>query len=201
VIAIRLQVENAEALTVPWRVALKAMGVYVGMYALALVKEIRKAAPKGEQHIHPLSTRAPRNRNMASKWAVVKRNLQAGKDSFALVGPKAVDYARHVLFGTKPHQIDIRRAKTLTIWKPEGLTTRSGLVIAPDKYGFVHVKSVRHPGNKPNDFRVTAISALVQKGTAGALWRKAFEKCYSAWNGAGRFRTTPGGVKATATPL
>jgi hypothetical protein len=177
-IIVRLDVEGIGELKAPWEVARDAMGGYIGRYALALRKYMRTAAPKGEQRIHPLSKRAPRNRSLASQIRIVKQDLKAGAASFAIIAPTGADYAGHVIFGTRPHQIDIRRAKSLTIWKPEGMTLASGKRIKPDKYGFVHVRSTKHPGSKGNDFRAKAIDAAQSDGVPADQWSKAWD---AAW--------------------
>jgi hypothetical protein len=88
--------------------------------------------------VHPLSTRhQPAASNSLYKSMRVLRRHKAGVRSIAWVGSDAA-HAKYYTFGTVPHRIERRRAKVLTIFKPQ----------APDadKYGWIHRRVVNHPG-------------------------------------------------------
>ena len=88
---------------------------------------------------------APRRSGRLAQWLVVPTSAIR----WLLTPLPGVDYASHVIFGTRPHRIVARNARVLRF------ETASGDI--------VFRRSVFHPGTQPNDFISRAVARSVSR--------------------------------------
>lgn len=85
--------------------------------------------------------------------------FRVGPDGATLLG---ASHGLYVIGGTQPHPIRARNARALRFW----WVKKGGPFVGP---------SVQHPGNAPNDFRLTALANVFANGTveraAARFWQ------------------------------
>ena len=148
------------------RVLPRAAAQFVAAWSMKFLDGARKCVPKGIKHIHPKSKRLKQGKSSTLSGSMQRIAFRRdGLLSYAVVGPVA-QHAKWWVGGTKPHAIEARRAKWLTIWAPN----------APDAddYGFVFRKRVNHPGTRKHDW-ITLARRLVVPWQQ-QLWERALKQ-------------------------
>jgi len=89
-------------------------------------------------------------------------------------GANVLNYAKYVIFGTRPHTIYPRRGKAIPLKKVGGRVTFMKRGDSVAKNNKIFAKKVRHPGTKPNDFFERAVERT--KLFVSRNWEAAINK-------------------------
>jgi hypothetical protein len=150
----------------------------------ALVNRLEAVADVPQKLLHRVALVAVRNQKRLAprKTANLSRSIHLTSVTRTTATTVAsADYAAHVEYGTKPHEIKPRRKKALRFPGGGVSTTLSGRVRTGEvrrlgSGAYIFSKGVKHPGTKAQPYMLP--------GAEAALKAEGADSIIKAWNGA-----------------
>lgn len=168
---VRVTLSGWENVNRAWAGMPLACELYIGKFTDAVRKAAFKILPEPSfRRIHPLSKNIKIAGGLRGEATRLRNTLDFKVNKLGLLSSGLVfltaAHAKWYTFGTRPHVIEARRGKTLTIYLPGYSRT--------DRFGWIHAKSVKHPGTPGHNWRNLAVDG-VKPAKRAEMWRKSMD--------------------------